>query len=128
MRDKRVVLTRASVLLLRWVWNSLPLGAARTAGSSGWRLLRRLARWCSFEVVERGGAGKGECDMPEPPQLRRVFDAPESSCRRRVVRCLAGVPRRHVPVCGAVGGACWRYAVCLKVKSGGTICCHVVCL
>ena len=89
VRDERVVLSFASELLLRCVWDAPPLGAAREADTSGWGLHSRLAWWRCLEVKERDGAGGCERGWPELLQLRRVTEAPESSCRRCVVCCLA---------------------------------------
>ena len=116
MRNERVMLSLASVLLLGYVRNALPLGAARSAGSSGWGLRSWLARWGIPKVYERDGAGKCERDVAVSLQLRCVLEASESSCCRRVVCCLARVPRRQVCVGWAMCAAGWRGAVCLKVK------------
>ena len=50
MRNERVVLSFASMLLLGCVWDALPLGAAPSADSPGWRLRGRLAWWSGLQV------------------------------------------------------------------------------
>ena len=106
MRDERVVLSFAWELLLRCVWDALPLGAAHAADTSGWRLFTLPERtfWrerpaCGarmassifhdfrprYRLVQRGQKGKGGDDLiwsvahRRPTNLLSFVDSPTLS-------------------------------------------------